>query len=496
MSIKIVRSGNGLQLPSSVKTKTVLDPHLRYDHVTFYEGPTLRQRKAYKQEHPGTPFNPYRDVTSRALYVERDGNLQCPAGLLDTITGALDASNLKWTFQDMRTAGLGPPDFSKLLEIPNLEFRYKQDEVLGLMATKPGGLISAPTGYGKTMLAVFACKAWHQDRIMFLSSGLDLIRSTYYRLTQLFPSQVGRIGDGYFESKKRILLVSVDSLHKAPIQDMKLIIADEVHEMATDLRISRLCARYTDASFFGFSASLEKRADGADAALKAVFGPVLMDISYSEAVQAGVVVPIDVQFVHVPGDILTAIIDGPTVVKKRNAYWCHEHRNEVIAKAVHNSPAVIGDSDPQTLVMVSTVQHAFELKRYLPDFEVVYNGMDPRLRRKLLANGLIDTRETMNTKRRAYILREFEAGRMRKVIATQVWKKGINAVNLKVFVRADGETSSINSIQLPGRLSRVAEGKDKGLLIDCDDVFSDWTKQRARTRLKDYKALGFNILKI
>ena len=489
MRINLTRSGNLLQIDQAKSILPTLRPVLTYKHKQFFQGPEYNKRLNRKLS--GENINPAIEITHRPLYQEDNGYLYVAAGLKNKIVKTLEANGFTCNFTDLRTNTLHPADYDRLLQLPNFQFRYRQDEVLAAIESSEGGTIEAPTAFGKTHLMVYACQVYNKANIAFISTGTDLLYSTYKRLNSVFTHQVGRIGGGYYEPNHRILLISGDSVHKAPLKNANLIMADEVHELGTDRRINMLCSHYTDAKWIGFSASLDKRADGGDALIESVFGPRILTITYDEAQKNNVVAPIDVYMKPVPGDITTPVIEGRTQIKKRKAYWCHEHRNQKVAEAAHEIPQILNESDPQILIMVSTVEHLFEIKKYLPDYYAVYANMDNSTRSKLLNNGLIDSKEYMDKKKRNWILREFEAGNLKRVIATQCWKKGINAESLKAFVRADGETSSINNIQLPGRLSRIYQGKSRGLLIDFSDAFDEWAMQRSQNRLKDYKKCGF-----
>jgi hypothetical protein len=63
-----------------------------------------------------------------------------------------------------------------------------------------------------------------------------------------------------------------------------------------------------------------------------------------------------------------------------------------------------------------------------------------------------------------------------------------------VLIRADGSPSAIASYQIPGRLSRVSEGKLKGMLIDFKDTFNSGAMRNYYARLKTYKKNGWNII--
>lgn len=85
----------------------------------------------------------------------------------------------------------------------------------------------------------------------------------------------------------------------------------------------------------------------------------------------------------------------------------------------------------------------------------------------------------------------FAKGELKHAIATTVIKEGINLKYLKVLIRADGAASQVFNIQVPGRLSRLAEGKTKTLLIDPWDDDNPWVLSRSQARMKLYKAQGW-----
>ena len=69
----------------------------------------------------------------------------------------------------------------------------------------------------------------------------------------------------------------------------------------------------------------------------------------------------------------------------------------------------------------------------------------------------------------------FSKGTLRYIIATTVFRQGVNFPKLEVLIRADGTVSSVDGIQIPGRLSRLDEDKDCAYLIDMGDEFSQWS---------------------
>ena len=62
-----------------------------------------------------------------------------------------------------------------------------------------------------------------------------------------------------------------------------------------------------------------------------------------------------------------------------------------------------------------------------------------------------------------------------------------NFPHLQVLIRADGDVSAVEGIQIPGRLSRLDEDKRYAYLIDVADTFSPWAHGRAQARQKLYQ---------
>ena len=63
----------------------------------------------------------------------------------------------------------------------------------------------------------------------------------------------------------------------------------------------------------------------------------------------------------------------------------------------------------------------------------------------------------------------------------------VNFLHLKVLVRADGDISEVEGIQIPGRLARLDEDKPCAYLVDIRDTFSPWALRRSEEREKLYR---------
>jgi ERCC4-related helicase len=221
---------------------------------------------------------------------------------------------------------------------------------------------------------------------------------------------------------------------------------------------------------------------------------VLLRINYDDAAKHNAVTPIKVLMVNVPPEEGVSYPFRSPVAWARHVYWRNDHRNGIIAKAVAKIPQWLGQTDPQILVMVDKLDHAYELRKKLPDYDIVYASKSDEFHNQLVNRKLAKDDEIgMDAKLRTQKRKDFEAGTLKKVIATHVWKQGVDFVNLQVFFRADGGMSEVNNIQLPGRLSRRKDGKEFGLLIDLYDRHDPKAYRRALERKRAYGDMGWDI---
>ena len=65
------------------------------------------------------------------------------------------------------------------------------------------------------------------------------------------------------------------------------------------------------------------------------------------------------------------------------------------------------------------------------------------------------------------------------------------AVELAVLARGDGGQSAINDRQVPGRTSRLDDGKELSVVYDYPDTFDPGFAQKACKRSASYQAMGW-----
>lgn len=439
-------------------------------------------------------INPYR-FEERSV-MERDpsnpGTLCFMAGLWPRVKSMLDKQGLSYEIEDCRDPAKKPP--IDIEAIQGIELRENQDVAIALLATADCGIINTPTGFGKSFIISVLCKAFPTLNIVVTTSSASVVATNYEYLNKIIPGQVGSLtGKGDTTKGKRVIVTTLKSLAKIPAEHVDLLLCDECHDVGAT-QAAEVISGFYFARKFGFSAS-PVRTDGSAIVMESLFGPTILNMSYTEAVDAGMVTPM--KYVMLPcgwcPSILKSGKDMMDVTLKRYSYWVNSARNKAIRDFMYQ---LKNSSDAQVLIMVQTLDHALQLKALMPWLVVAYYGSADmaELRRKYPKTKypqLDLDKVKMNQRQLDITRRAFAKGTLRWVVSTYVFRQGVSFSHLRVLIRADGATSAIAGIQIPGRLSRLDEGKDCAYLVDFNDTFTPWAARRSETRAKLYQEQGW-----
>lgn len=461
----------------------LLESRLCYTHAT-YNQPTYFSKKS--------------GITTeirRIFQYDAKGNLVCPRGFLSRVKQDVESLGYTTAINDLdREYNEGPAfkiDIGKL--DGRIQLRDKQDECLASIMTSRGGIIVGPTGFGKSFMFSAICMAYPNAKIQIVTRRVDVMKRIHGGLSKFIPN-LGMVGSGSCKWD-RVTVITADSMHRISHEGEGLadiLLYDEAHEAVAPTYQHEL-GKFLRTRKFGFTASPDGRMDGAHFMLEAIFGPRIFEMSYSEAVEVDLVVPIKFEWIHVniPGPSPCADLSG--VAKERWGIWRNEVRNKAIAKK-----ALEFDPDDQVLIMVKSVEHAVYLKQELPDFQLCYDSMDPVDYARYVKKGMLEPvlEPLMTPARREEMRLGFERGTLKKVISTDVWSTGVDFAQLCVLIRADARASKIVDIQAPGRVARKhdASGKKFGLVLDCMDNFDYTFLGRSKSRRLSYRAMGWEEL--
>lgn len=471
LTIKLERSNMVIKMTPWVPS---VEPLLMYDHMSF--GIKTDKMKS--------------TVEKKALFkVVNNGEYgYFPAGMIDTVMDFINKKKAyKIIYKDYRPGNLMKlkPDLSKLPEL-----RAGQKEAIDAVINHDHGMLVCGTGFGKSFIIKCLCLIYPSARFIIVAPGQNDVKNLYYRIKEDFPKETSLLCTGSSDSaSNRIVISTTKSMIKADFHNCDFFIYDEAHGCGQNESTQKLLSHLEHSRIYGFTATPTGRGDRSDKIMEALFGPVIYERTYQECEQTGTVSPIDVFIYDIPGDIETGSAYETFVTRKRKLYWRNEERNLSIACLAKALP-----EDESVLIVVETVDHMMHLAKYLPDYTLVLGGSEDVIKRAKAKKIKLKNTVADNPKAIKQAYNDFKSGIIKKVISTYVWKQAVDFEGLSVLIRGDGSPSAIASYQIPGRLSRLSEGKTKGILIDFRDTYNQGALRNYYARLKTYKKNGWNIV--
>lgn len=210
-----------------------------------------------------------------------------PTGLLYLVNRWLeDANDFKphhWNDKRKRPA---PKKLFKL----DLGFEpyLNQKSAVHVAALKRQGIITMPTGYGKSVtMAMLVDKL--QLRALIVVPNTELKR----QLTENFRK--------YFGDTPNIVIENIDSPKLKTLTNFDVLIIDEAHHSAaaTYRKLNKTAWSGIYYRFF-FTATPFRSRNEETILMESITGQVIFKVSYADAVKEGVIVPVEAYYVDVP----------------------------------------------------------------------------------------------------------------------------------------------------------------------------------------------------
>ena len=487
--VVINRVGNVLTLtgpgnmPLNEELIKRLTHDLRYSHVEQVHGQAKRD--------PITGQRVFFQTKEYKLFRVENGHVIVLSGYLARMVARLKKLGCQTSLSDASQPRKRPDCYEPQWEnlTGRITFRPRQEECLQTISRVPCGIIKAVTGFGKTTLIGACALLYPKAKIHVVTKSVDVAERIVRSLRRLLP-KVGRVGDGW-KQWERVTVITAGSLAHSD-GDADFLFADEVHQLATINFSTALAARYRNSRNYGLSATPYARMDNAHAVLEPLFGPMVFELTYQQAVELGLVVPVRVNWLPMRLRTNPAERYGNRVARKRHGIWTNRERNGIIADAVRAYP-----ESHQILILVETIEHAVHLGALLPEFKLVYGNMAPYDCTAYKKKGLLpqDYKPLLDIQKHD-MRSQFESGELKRVIATDVWSTGVDFEQLNVLVRADDRDSDIVDVQGPGRVSRIYTApdgtkKEFGEVLDCMDTFDPTFYRKSLGRRNSYRLLGW-----
>jgi len=212
---------------------------------------------------------------------ETDTFLILPRGCKDDLITLLQSNSIKYTFQDETNSG------KKTTFNFNGNLRGEQDQAVRKLLEYPTGILSATTGFGKTIIAADLI-AKRNINTLIIVHRKQLIEQWKQRLStflNLKDTQIGQLGGGRNKQTGMIDIATIQSLnHKGNIKEQVThygqIIVDECHHISA-YSFERVLKKADAKYIYGLTAT-PTRKDGLHPIMTMQLGPIRHKVSAKE----------------------------------------------------------------------------------------------------------------------------------------------------------------------------------------------------------------------
>ena len=387
----------------------------------------------------------------------KQSDLVFPRGLYDKIV----AMGIK---VDDQTVSV-PPSTPFVL---NATLRDYQQDAINNVVKKKFGVLEAPTGSGKTIMAL-ALSSTLQQRTLFIVHTKTLLKQTIEEVEKKFGFTPGLINGSKFDIKD-FTVATVQTLINRTIPDgtFGLVIFDECHHVPANSFI-KAASKLNVKHMYGLSAT-PTRSDGLTWALYATIGPTLHKVPKEALLKNNSIVRPKVIAIQTPYK--------PS--KKFDPFDVASHLNDVSESKIRNDFVIkyikdVFSKQPniKPVILTDRVAHAELLAEELQEFNpILYHAQLPNKIQK-------EHLELIKESTGAFTIATY--GAIGEGFDVPLWD---------TLFLATPFSSSSRLIQALGRVSRAAPGKTESYVHDFVDVHDEVLFNRYEKRRAAYDELG------
>jgi superfamily II DNA or RNA helicase len=422
------------------------------------------------------------------LWDSRVGGWRAPACHLGEFLDGLRAGGTRFVYRSPRPAGFLPARVDRS-RLPPLR-PYQEEALRAWSAAGRRGLVSLPTGSGKTRLAVTALLSLARPALV-VAPTRELVRQWAATLARHYPHPIGLYADGEHELRPLTVATYQSAhIHLDLLGDhFDVLVADEVHHFSAQ-GVGEVAQMATAAWRLGLSGTLPETGKNL-ARLEALFGPVCFSLpiaSLSGTYLAEVslrVVPLRLEpderraYERLRSEFLRSW--RPFAASHPDASWqeftraaCRSPGGRAALSAFHASRKLLALPRAKLLAL----DHLIDLHRTEPTIVFTAdNDSAYEVSRRFLVPAL-----TCDIERgeRKTVLEHFDQGVYRTIVSARCLNEGIDVPAASVAIVAGGSGSPVQHAQRIGRVLRPVPGKHAVVYELVVERTSDWTAAARR----------------
>lgn len=453
----ILTVGSDLRLPLAALPASTLDA---------LKALAARPNPRWAKENKRLDYAPYGIAQHIEMWAVEGDSLVLPRGLVLDALRLLRGAGIAWTVD--RQVAHGEP---LAVEFGG-ELRDYQVEPVEAMVRRRQGLVVAPCGSGKTVLALAAIARAGRSALILVHTK-DLAAQWRTQVQRFLGVEAGIIGGGKRKLSAITVALTQTLTRWTPEALVELgarfgvLVVDECHSVPTRMTsgvVAHLACRYR----WGLTATPD-REDGLGFVLGWILGPEIARFSQPELIAQGHLMAAEIRTVRTAfawGGDATEDFAGLIAALVED-----EARNELVVDVVCREL----EADGTVLVLSQRKAHCDVLAAL-----IVAQGFD--------AVALTSAR---TAKARTKALDDLRSGDLRCVVATQLADEGLDVPRLTAVVLATPQRAKGRTEQRLGRTMRPAPGKPTPVLYDIVDGLVGVLQNQAWARQRAYrKVLG------
>jgi len=396
-------------------------------------------------------------------YRVRDGRLFLPRGFIRTALWLLKEHGIAYTLDDRRRT------------LPEYDFRFwgkpKDFQLAAVEAAlaRDFGVLAAPTGSGKTVMALLLIALRRQPALVVVHTK-ELLRQWVEQIWSwlgLRPEEIGIIGDGKYRMGRNITVALVQSLYKCARQVAPYIghlVVDECHR-APARTFTEAVTAFDCKYMLGLSATPWRR-DGLSKLIYWYLGRKVHEIDRQELTAAGHLVP-------------------PEVIYRPTAFISSYDPSAEYSQMLSELAA---DPERNALIVADVLQEAGSAAcLVLSDRKSHCQALAAMLAERGVAAAVLTG--DLSARRRQEVVDAVQSGEVQVLLATgQLIGEGFDCPGLSALFLATPIRFSGRVVQYLGRVLRPAPGKDRARIYDYQDVHVGVLLNAARARAWVYAA--------
>lgn len=441
----------------SSATASLIRPALSFTKVYYKNGPFGRKlRKEY-------PSSCLLTVGTKIFF---------HTGLIPHISNYLSAHG-----NEIVVTGNHPTLPYKIPELPGITFDKEQIRLIEsfLTANPQRGILKGFTGMGKTLIGIAICKAFSDVKIVWLCHTIDLMNQAAEELER-FGFSVGKIGDGHSDIEKQVTVATRQSFSKIINKEIgeyfDVAILDEVHHLTDHTgQYGQIFSQLKAPVRLGLTATTPDITQKEKwLAMCGLIGPILDEFTIHEGLAVNRAAKPKIKLLRVPKSEAVKELRKYADVYQEGIVE-RTSRNTIIAQTIQKHIKA-GES---VLVLITHIEHGYRIQEACQrlGFEVPFVHGKSTSEERSLHRKALDKKEILC------------------LIASTIFKEGVNIRSLDVILNAAGGKSEIPTLQAIGRGLRTTESKNSVIIYDFFDPSHRYLIEHFGERMLIYFENGF-----